>query len=188
MTTGIDVIENACQKVSEGDLDNAKNIIMQNYTFKPLVKAKRQYTETQKTKVFRDDGFIDRYSGEKLVYPPVLRILSYIMPAEFPFQKNWKMSECHIAYWELVPTIDHKNPVSRGGKDEYENWVCTSQLRNNIKSNWTLEELGWKLHDPGNIEDWDGMMGWFMDYVSKNEHVLKNDAYIAKWHKVAEKF
>ena len=22
----------------------------------------------------------------------------------------------------------------------------------------------------------------------KNEHVLKNDAYIAKWHKVADKF
>ena len=81
MTTGIDVIENACQKVSEGDLDNAKNIIMQDYTFKPLVKAKRQYTETQKTKVFRDDGFIDRYSGEKLVYPPVLSCLLYTSPS-----------------------------------------------------------------------------------------------------------
>ena len=185
MTTGIDAIKKACQKVGDERLDDAKKIITQDYPFKPLVKAKRQYTETQKTKVFRDDGFIDRYSGEKLVYPPVLRILSYIMPTEFPFQKNWKMSECHIAYWELIPTIDHKNPVSRGGKDEYANWVCTSQLRNNIKSNWTLEELGWKLHDPGDIKDWDGMMGWFMDYVSKNKHVLEDDAYIAKWHKDA---
>ena len=42
----------------------------------------------------------------------------------------------------------------------------------------------WKLHEPGDIKDWDGMMGWFMDYVSKNKHVLE-DEYIAKWHKAA---
>jgi hypothetical protein len=22
---------------------------------------------------------------------------------EFPYQKNWKFDECHIAYWELIP-------------------------------------------------------------------------------------
>ena len=69
--------------------------------------------------------------------------------------------------------------------DTEENWVCTSQLRNSAKSNWTLEEIGWKLHEPGDIKDWDGMMGWFMDHVSKNKHVLEDDAYIAKWHKDA---
>ena len=46
------------------------------YPFKPLDNAGRDYTEAEKTKVFRRDGFIDRYSGKKLVYQPVLRILS----------------------------------------------------------------------------------------------------------------
>ena len=185
MITDIDAIESVCKKLKQKKPEDAKKIIIKNLKFKPLDNAGRNYTEVQKTKVFKKDGFIDRYSGEKLVYPPVLRILSYLMPKEFPFHKNWKMSECHIAYWELVPTIDHREPVSRGGEDKEENWVYTSQLRNSAKSNWTLEEIGWKLHEPGDIKDWDGMMGWFMDYVSKNKHVLEDDAYIAKWHKAA---
>lgn len=24
---------------------------------------------------------------------------------------NWKMSECHLAYWHLLPTIDHIIPI-----------------------------------------------------------------------------
>ena len=183
MTTSIDTIKNACQKVSDERLDDAKEIIMQDYPFKPLDNAGRNYTEVQKTKVFKKDGFIDRYSGEKLVFPPVLKILSNLMPIEFPYHPHWDMKKCHIAYWKLVPTIDHRKPVSRGGEDKEENWVCTSQLRNDAKSNWTLEELGWKLHEPGD-SNWDGMMAWFMDYVSKNKHVLE-DEYIAKWHKAA---
>ena len=96
------------------------------------------------------------------------------------------MSKTHIAWWELIPTVDHVEPVAREGADKEENWVCTSQLRNSAKSNWTLEKLGWKLHDSAD-SNWDGMMSWFMDYVSKNKRVLK-DPYIKKWYKAAEKY
>ena len=185
MMMGIDAIKNACQKISDERLDDAKKIINEEYPFTPFENKGRQYTEVQKTEVFLRDGFIDRYSGAKLVYPPVLKILSHLMPDEFPYQQHWKTSECHIGWWDLIPTIDHLIPVSRGGKDEKENWVCTSQLRNSAKSNWSLEELGWELHDSGDIKNWDGMMAWFMDYVSKNKHMLEDDAYIAKWHKAA---
>jgi 5-methylcytosine-specific restriction endonuclease McrA len=188
MTTGIDAIKSACQKISDGRLDSAKKIINEEYPFTSLKNKGRQYTEVKKTEVFIRDGFIDRYSGDKLVYPPVLKILSKLMPHEFPYQKHWKMSNTHIAWWELIPTIDHQIPVSRGGEDKKENWVCTSQLRNSAKSNWTLEELGWELHDSGDNKNWDGMMSWFMDYVSKNKHVLKDDPYIKKWYKAAEKY
>ena len=183
MTTGIDAIKNACQKVSDERLDDAKEIIMQDYPFKPLDNAGRDYTEAEKTKVFRRDGFIDRYSGKKLVYQPVLRILSNLMKKEFPFHKNWKMSECHIAYWKLVPTIDHKKPVSRGGEDEYKNWITTSQLGNSAKSNWTLEELGWKLKASGNLKNWDGMLVWFMEYVKENK--MQKVSYIKNWYNAA---
>jgi hypothetical protein len=48
------------------------------------------------------------------------------------------MSETHIIYWALFPTIDHVVPVAREGPDEDKNWVTTSMLRNAAKSNWTL--------------------------------------------------
>ena len=185
MTTGIDAIKSACQKISDGRLDSAKKIINEEYPFTSLKNKGRQYTEVKKTEVFLRDGFIDRYSGEKLVYPPVLKILSNLFPKDFPYQKHWKMSETHIAWWELSPTVDHIDPVAREGADNDENWVCTSQLRNSAKSNWTLDELGWELQDSPVDSNWDGMMSWFMDYVSKNKHVLK-DPYIKKWYKAAE--
>ena len=47
-------------------------------------------------------------------------------------------------YWELIATIDHYLPVTRGGVDAPPNWMTTSQARNSAKLNWTVDELGWK--------------------------------------------
>jgi len=129
-------------------------------------------------------GFVDRYSGDKLIFPPVLRLLSILIPEEFPFHKNWKMSACHIGFWQLLPTIDHIIPLSRGGTNEESNMVCTSQLRNSVKANWLLEELGWELHPPGNLLKWDGLMNWFIRYVGKYPKFLQ-DSYLNSWYKAA---
>ena len=95
------------------------------------------------TRVFARDGFVDRYSGDKLVFPgTLLRLLSALMPDEFPAHPNWKMSASHVMYWELCPTIDHLVPVARGGADNESNYVTISMLRNSAKAHWTLEELG----------------------------------------------
>ena len=96
------------------------------------------------------------------------------------------MSECHLAYWQLLPTIDHVIPVSRGGVDDESNWVCTSQLRNSAKSNWLLEELGWILHNPGDLDSWDGLVGWFLAYKTDNPDILE-DKYINSWSLAIEK-
>lgn len=184
MTSRHKVIEEACTAVGEGALCKARKIINEKYPFVVLENEGRRYSERQKTRVFIRDGFIDRYSGEPLVFPPVLRILSSLMPEEFPFQKNWKTSECHLAYWHLLPTIDHIVPVSRGGIDDESNWACTSQLRNSVKANWLLEELGWKLRQPGKRQEWDGLLSWFMTYVKEHPQALE-DGYMKSWYQAA---
>ena len=127
------------------------------------------------------DGFIDRYSGEKLLFPGIFRILKKELPTVFPAHLNWKMTETHLVYWELFPTIDHIYPIARGGMDKEENWITTSMLKNSAKSNWTLEEIGWTIKDPGELEDWDGLSSLFIDLVNKNNSLLA-DNYIKKWH------
>lgn len=184
MTSNHKIIEKACNAIGNGSLLDAKKIIETKYPFIPPNNEGRRYSDYQKTKTFLRDGFIDRYSGKKMVFPSVLRLLSYLMPDEFPFHKNWKMSECHLAYWQLLPTVDHIIPVSRGGKNEESNCVCTSQLKNSAKSNWLLEELGWQLHKPGNLNEWDGLLKWFMAYVIEKPKILE-DSYIHSWHKAA---
>jgi len=184
MTSHHILIEEACAALERDSIDIARDIIKNKYPFELLKKNGRSYTDRQKMRIFLRDGFVDRYSGEKMVFPPVLRIMSAIMPVEFPFHKNWKTSECHIAYWQLLPTVDHIVPVSRGGIDVEANWVCTSQLRNSAKSNWLLEELGWELRAPGALDDWDGLLSWFIRYTEKQPHSLK-DPYVLSWYRAA---
>jgi hypothetical protein len=59
-----------------------------------------------------------------------------------------------------------------------------SMLHNSIKSNWTLEQLQWKLYDAGSYKDWDGLTNLFVELVNANEELLK-DSYIKRWYKIA---
>ena len=136
------------------------------------------------TRVFVRDGFIDRYSGDRLVFPPVLRILSAELPEEFPAHPNWKMTETHVAYWDLFPTIDHVVPVARGGADVEDNWVTTSMARNSAKGNSLLNQIGWELHPPGDLTDWDGLCPWLLGYLEL--HPEHRRGYVKTWANALE--
>jgi hypothetical protein len=80
--------------------------------------------------------------------------------------------------------VDHVIPVTRGGEDEESNWVTTSMAHNSAKMNWTVEELGWKIHPQGDSRAWDGMLRWFLEYTARNPQSLI-DAGMRGWHRAA---
>jgi hypothetical protein len=53
--------------------------------------TKRQYSKSQATRILVRDGFCDRYSGDRLIFPGVLRILSDLFPRQFQWHPNWKI-------------------------------------------------------------------------------------------------
>jgi hypothetical protein len=177
----ISVIQNVCNSISSGNTDKAKTLILENYKHNFIKYDKRAMSHYEKLKIFLDDGFIDRYTGKKLLFPNVLRILSIKLGNIFPFQQNWKMADCHIAYWEYYPTYDHIIPIARGGKDISENIVTTSMIMNSAKSNFLLEEIGFKLYEKGDLKNWNGMILWYLNYLKNNKDILQ-DKYIKKWH------
>lgn len=177
-------IEEVVQALLQGDMDQASSTLRNRYPFVSTSPASRRYTEIQATRIFKRDGFIDRYSGQRLVFPPVLRLLSQVLPADFPYHSKWKMTECHVAYWELSPTLDHIVPIARGGKDEESNLVCTSMLQNSAKANWLLEELGWCLRPKGDLRQWDGLLKLFLDYTERHQELLQV-SYFKRWHRTA---
>ena len=181
-----ETIARICDAISGGLPDDAAAIARTEIPFKPPERAKRKITDTQSVSVFLRDGFIDRYSGQRLVFPGTLRLLSPLLPEEIPYHPNWKTTECHMLFWFLSPTVDHVEPVARGGSDTKDNWVCTSMLRNAAKDIWTLEELGWQLQPPGSLDHWDGMLCWFMKYVSDEPSLLKK-GYIKQWYRAAKR-
>jgi hypothetical protein len=178
-------IGRVCQALSAGSPETAQAILAAQYPFAPEPIVSRRYGPAESTRVFVRDGFIDRYSGDRLVFPPVLRVISAVLPAAFPFHPNWKTDVTHPAYWEVGATVDHLIPVTRGGTDEESNWITTSMARNSAKMNWTLEELGWALHPPGDVREWDGMTGWFLDYSAANPAMLASGA-LRQWHRAAQ--
>ena len=165
----------------------AKTFISTEYPHIHTEIEKRAYTMEQKMKQFISDGFIDRYTGDRLLNPGILKTISYYCPDEFPYHPHWKMSETHIAYWEMVPTIDHIYPIAKGGHDDEKNWVTTSMKNNSIKSNYTIDEIHWKLYPKGDISEWDGLTKVFIDLVDRDQELLK-DAYIKNWYNISKKF
>jgi|RhiMetdeSRZDD1v2_1073273.scaffolds.fasta_scaffold95773_4 hypothetical protein len=57
-------------------------------------------------------------------------------------------------------------------------------LRKSAKSNWTLEELGWELVPAGDLQEWDGLLTWFVEFLKGNQSHLA-DKYIRRWHRAA---
>lgn len=181
-----EIIREVMYALIGSDERKAKEIIRKEYPHEVKEIVKRSYTLSQRMQQFIKDGFIDRYSGKRLVNPGILKVISTYLPEEFPFHPHWKMTDTHIAYWELSPTIDHVYPIAKGGQDDPDNWVTTSMKNNSIKSNYTVEEIGWTLYPKGNVEEWDGLTQVFIILVDNNRELL-NDRYIKSWYSVSVK-
>lgn len=175
-----------CHALSTGASDEARERLRSSYPFDPQPIIPRRYGPWESTRVFMRDGFVDRYSGDLLVFPPVLRVISQLLPEDFPFHPNWKTDVTHSAYWQIGATVDHLVPVTIGGADDESNWVTTSMAHNSAKMNWSLVELGWKLHPPGRFEDWDGLMHWFVDIASARRELLTNGS-VRQWYRAAQR-
>ncbi|MBQ8783374.1 MAG: HNH endonuclease [Clostridia bacterium] len=180
-----EIIFDVAQMLLQNNEERAKAIIVESYPHRVFETEKRTYSIIQKMEQFMRDGFIDRYTGQKLVNPGILKVLSVYFPDEFPFHPHWKMTETHIAYWELIPTIDHIYPIAKGGQDNKNNWVTTSMKNNSIKSNYTIDEIHWNLYPQGDIKNWDGLTDVFLNLVDNNK-ILLDDKYIKTWYDVSK--
>ena len=92
----ITTIKQSAESIFTGNIESAKNVINKEYPFKKLKPEGRSYTDKEKYEQFVRDGFIDRYSGEKLVNPGLLKVLSFYMPDAFDSEplEDGRMSQC----------------------------------------------------------------------------------------------
>lgn len=179
------ILENISNLLLENKIEEARATIQNEYPHKHMELEKRSYTQKEKMEQFLRDGFIDRYTGKRLVNPGMLKVFTNYFPQEFPYDPHWKMTKTHMAYWDLIPTIDHIFPIAQGGADHPSNWATTSMKNNSIKSNYSLEEIDWKLCPSGKLSDWDGLTKLFIKLVEKDKDLLQ-DSYIRSWYKVSK--
>lgn len=157
------------------------------WPFAASQRAERKASDREKLRVFKADGFRCRYTGELLLLPAYLRVLSALYPDAFPYQANWKAEETHPAYWSHTASLEHVEPIAVGGGEHFDNWVTTSMARNQVRSRFPLESLGWAVRPRVRDSDWDGGMTAFIT-LSAADDVLANPlhgSYIARWRKLA---
>ena len=153
----VDALVETCAALSGDNVDRAAEIVRTKYPHRPPIEKRKSFTKNKQIEIFMRDGFIDRYSGERLLYPGVLCVLDHIVSLAF------------------------------GGTNDDDNLVCTSMKRNLAKSTSSLDEIGWKLHPPGKLEDWDGLTAWFLHCVDAHPQLLMNRD-ISGWYETAKKF
>ena len=76
----IDVIEQAANRLLQHNVAEARIAIETEYPFHKLTAQGRNYTDKEKMAQFVRDGFIDRYSGQKLVNPGTVSYTHLTLP------------------------------------------------------------------------------------------------------------
>jgi len=204
-----EIIMDVCLALSDGDRGRGRELILKEYPFDPLARPRkvevrdrptdgatpeaREETKTfwtedqaKKMRVFARDGFINRFTGELLVFPATLRLLSREFPKELPYQQSWRLGEVHLVYYDLFACVHQLIPFTRGGKEEESNLITTTMPYVLARSNSLVEEAGWRLTREGYVDEWDGMSTWYVEYVKEHQE-LRNENYFNMWFNAAKK-
>lgn len=179
-----DALVYACLALEVGSVNAAEKIIATGFPFSGYINDEKPLSEAAQLKIFRRDGFVDRFTGQKVFLPPVLTVLSEMLPDVFPNHPNWKRDETHQAHEMFTATV--KKIIPNRPTDEF-NLATAAYKTKAAKANATLEDLGWKILSLEEIADlrWNGMTGWFMNYVDDHRDLL-NVPLIARWYKAIQ--
>lgn len=181
-----------CGLLFAGKIDAAREIAQLKLPFEPIPKrvkrtrekseagpspdivAARRVTNEKKLKVWQRDGFRCRYTGRRLVFPQTLELLSLVLPNELPYDNppHGKHSRTHIIMWELWPAVDHQVALCKHEitalANSIHNLVTASTLVNSEKWAYDLDYLGWKVLPAEPMPDWDGLAGWYVQYLNQD--------------------
>lgn len=194
-------VEGLLQVLSTGSVSStaeAKSLAMQiKPAFEPRERAKRKgISRGTVMQVFLRDGFVDQYTGERLIFPGTLLLLGKLLPEPFATPKDsagWRVAECHWIYWRLWPTVEHLDPVSRGGhNDDLDRLITTSQMVNSARGPWAPDEVPEKIRieridaEAARARRWDGTLRWFLTHANRWQEHLEGDATLRGWHQSAK--
>jgi 5-methylcytosine-specific restriction endonuclease McrA len=114
-------------------------------------------------RLFAGDSYTCVYCGRRTIHRGVLRLLTLRFPVAFPLHPYWKAAETHRAHWDISTSVDHIDPVSRGGDWQAVDNLATACYRcQDQKSNLYLSELGWELRRPAG-SSWRGLTEHYRD-------------------------
>lgn len=167
--------------------DEGKRFLNAGWPHRIVTRSKRTISDAQKLAVFIADGFRCRYTGDLLLFSGYLTALSHLWPDTFPAHPHGKSDEAHEAYWTHFASVEHLDPISIGGQETEANWITTSMARNQVRSRYSLEALGWSVRPREPKQDWDGGVRIFLNLMDRYPELSTGTwgPYLSRWRKIA---
>ncbi len=155
----VDVLHATAKALAEGNRSAALGAIAKIAFTRPEPSGRPEPPLRTFALVFARDHFQCRYCGVRTIPTPVMRVVSSVFPEEFPYHPNWKASATHPAISMCSTSLDHLEPVARGGDPlALGNLVTACWVCNLKKGDRTIAELGWELRSHGAVDpQWDGL-------------------------------
>lgn len=154
-------LEDVIAALVAGDMDAARRAL-RPIAYEPrVVPVRSDPSETVITSVYKRDRFRCRYCGCRVIPTQIMRLVSHHFSEAFPYRSDQKAGHSHPAIASRSATHDHVLPWSTGGTNDPENLVCACPLCNQIKGDFTLKQLGWKLLPISDDDSWDGLTRFY---------------------------
>lgn len=179
------IIASAGAELATGRANQGEALIRDQVPHIARARTRRTASDRLKLKVWIADCFRCRYSGDLLFFPGYLTALSAAWPETFPAHPNWKADAAHDVYWTHSASLEHVDPVSIGGAESEENWITTSMARNQVRSRYPLQRLGWEICPRAAPADWDGGLAQFRVLLERYPKLLSDQpwgGYLRRWH------
>lgn len=156
-----DHIEPAVAAAASGQVEDGARLL-QPIAYPPRELPRRKPLSRElMVLVFQRDSYCCRYCGGRTILTPVMELLGVLYPDIFPFQSaGWKAGVTHPAVISRSPAVDHVVPAAWGGSNQISNLVTACTPCNSIKSDMSLEQIGWQLVQVAN-PGWDGLAHYY---------------------------
>ena len=141
---------------------------------------KKNIHKKMQFKVWQRDFWSCRYCGEVVFFSPTLKLLDKLSPGHGYYHPNGKTNKILGLFQWKWASIDHINPVTKGGLNDEDNYV-TSCWQCNLKfGNKNLNQGKSKpieININSKLVNWDGLSSLYIKLVNKDDEwarIIKN--------------
>jgi 5-methylcytosine-specific restriction endonuclease McrA len=133
-------------------------------------------TKKEQLQVFKRDNWTCKYCGDPVFFSPTLKLLENRSPGHGYYHQHGKGGEMLELFRTKWASVDHINPVTKGGQNELDNyatacWECNLTMNDTAVEN----KPSHNKTNQDNIEsNWDGFLSLYPKLASENDSWVKS--------------
>ena len=131
-------------------------------------------TKKEQLQVFKRDNWTCKYCGDPVFFAPTLKLLEEISPGQGYYHPRGKSGEMLELFRTKWASVDHINPVTKGGQNELDNyatacWDCNVSLNDKVENKPPPD----KINQDNIKSNWDGLLSLYPKLAKTQDSWVK---------------